>query len=264
MELLSYLYNKISKNLKYGKISHGGRNFLGRICVHHRGNGWKKNYRLIDFYRRINSFGLVIKLCFDCNRSALLALIVYFNGFSSYIIASSNLAKSDIIYSGLPELLEEALETYNRIFGWALPLYSIKLFSVVNMVEKIPKKGSSLIRSAGSSGIFIGRAAGIAIIKLNSCWQVFVKESSMASIGAVSNGDLKYSSIGSAGKGRGLGFRPVVRGVAKNPCDHPHGGGNGKKSKKPCPVNRYGFPSIGKATKNRKIDIKKRRLFKKF
>jgi len=86
----------------------------------------------------------------------------------------------------------------------------------------------------------------------------------MASVGTVSNGDLKYLSIGSAGKARGLGFRPTVRGVAKNPCDHPHGGGNGKKSKKPCPVNRYGFPSIGKATKNRKIDIKKRRLFKKF
>jgi len=132
------------------------------------------------------------------------------------------------------------------------------------MVEKIPKKGSSLIRSAGSSGIFIGRAAGVAIIKLNSCWQVFVKENSMASVGTVSNGDLKYLSIGSAGKARGLGSRPTVRGVAKNPCDHPHGGGNGKKSKKPCPVNRYGFPSIGKATKNRKIDIKKRRLFKKF
>jgi len=131
------------------------------------------------------------------------------------------------------------------------------------MVEKVPQKGSVLIRSAGSSGVLIGRVAGLATIKLNSRWQVFVKESCMASIGSVSNGNLKYLSLGSAGKARGLGFRPTVRGVAKNPCDHPHGGGNGKKSKKPCPVNRYGIPSIGKATKNRKIDIKKRRLFKK-
>lgn len=262
MELLAYIYNKVSKNLKYGKVSHGGRNFLGRICVHHRGNGWKKNYRLIDFFRRINNFGLVIKLCFDCNRSALLALILYFNGFSSFIVASSNLSNNHVIYSGSPNLLED-LETYDNIFGWALPLYSIKLFSIINMVEKIPKKGSVLIRSAGSSGVLIGRALGIATIKLNSCWQVFVKETSMASIGPVSNGDLKYVSLGSAGKARGLGFRPTVRGVAKNPCDHPHGGGNGKKSKKPQPVNRYGIPCIGKATKNRKIDIKKRRLFKK-
>lgn len=142
-------------------------------------------------------------------------------------------------------------------------MYSIKLFSIVSMVEKVPKKGSVLIRSAGSSGVLIGRAAGLVTIKLNSCWQVFVKESSMASIGSVSNGNLKYLSLGSAGKARGQGFRPTVRGVAKNPCDHPHGGGNGKKSKKPCPVNRYGIPSVGKATKNRKIDIKKRRLFKK-
>jgi len=172
------------------------------------------------------------------------------------------LSNNHVIYSGSPNLLED-LETYDNIFGWALPLYSIKLFSIINMVEKIPKKGSVLIRSAGSSGVLIGRALGIATIKLNSCWQVFVKETSMASIGPVSNGDLKYVSLGSAGKARGLGFRPTVRGVAKNPCDHPHGGGNGKKSKKPQPVNRYGIPCIGKATKNRKIDIKKRRLFKK-
>lgn len=90
-----------------------------------------------------------------------------------------------------------------------------------------------------------------------------VNEASMASLGAVSNGDLKYFSIGSAGKARGLGFRPVVRGVAKNPCDHPHGGGNGKKSKKPCPVNRYGIPSVNHSTKIRKFEKKKRKLFKK-
>jgi large subunit ribosomal protein L2 len=131
------------------------------------------------------------------------------------------------------------------------------------MVESLPKKGSCLIRSAGSSGLLIGFFGEKAVIKLNSCWQTFVDKNCMASIGKVSNINFKYFRIGSAGKARGLGFRPKVRGVAKNPCDHPHGGGNGKKSKKPCPVNRYGIPCIGHSTKNKKKDREKRRLFKK-
>jgi large subunit ribosomal protein L2 len=261
MEFLVYFYKKSLKSLKIGKVSRGGRNFLGRICIHHRGNGSKRSYRLVDFFRRVNCLGLFVRLCIDCNRSALLALIFYYNGICSFIVASESIAS--VVFSGSLGSLPESVESYGSILGWALPLRSIKLFSTINMVERIPRKGSVLIRSAGSSGVLIGRVDGIATIKLNSCWQVLVKEDSMASLGLVSNGDLKFSSIGSAGKARGLGFRPVVRGVAKNPCDHPHGGGNGKKSKKPCPVNRYGFPAIGKVTKGRKFELKKRRLFKK-
>jgi len=263
MNLSYYFYYKALKFLKCGLASRGGRNFLGRICVHHQGGGLKKNYRLIDFFRRVNSLGFVVKLSFDCNRSSLLALVLYNNGLSSFIIATDGLRKGSLIYSGLPDMLLESLNDYEDILGWALPLHAVKLFSVVNMIESSPKKGSSLVRSAGSSGLLVGYLAGKAVLKLNSCWQVFVDKHCMASVGTVSNVNFKYFRIDSAGKARGLGIRPRVRGVAKNPCDHPHGGGNGKKSKKPCPVNRYGVPSVGHSTKNRKIDRQKRRLFKK-
>jgi ribosomal protein L2 len=116
MEVLTYYYKKIIKNLKYGKVSHGGRNFLGRICVHHRGGGLKKNYCLVDPIRRINCLGLVVKLCYDCNRSALLGLVLYLNGLSSFIIASEGLTNNSIIYSGLPDFVEK-IESYDSFLG---------------------------------------------------------------------------------------------------------------------------------------------------
>jgi large subunit ribosomal protein L2 len=116
MNISYYFYYKALKFLKCGKISHGGRNFLGRICVHHQGGGQKKNYRLIDFFRRINSFGSVIKLCFDCNRSSLLALVLYDNGLCSFIIAADEIGIKSLVYSGLHDLVVD-FDSFKNISG---------------------------------------------------------------------------------------------------------------------------------------------------
>jgi large subunit ribosomal protein L2 len=259
MTFLIYHLKKINLKFKFfGVISKGGRNFLGRICVKGRGNGQKKIYQFIDFFRRINLFGIILKFIYDCNRTCLLALILYTNGFYSLIPASNDTKLYDEIYSGR---INKNINS--SLIGWAVPVQYITPFSIINNIELIPYNGSKLVRSAGSSALIIGRFKNKVIIKLVSGWELKINQNCIATLGIVSNTKHKFKIIGSAGKARNLGFRPKVRGVAMNPCDHPHGGGNGKRSKPVVPVNAFGSLAKWTPTKNTKKDILKRRYFKK-
>jgi len=218
----------------------------------------KKIYQLIDFFRRINLFGIILKFIYDSNRTCFLALILYSNGIHSLIPAPNNIKLYDVIFSGTINQKLNKLPT-----GWALPVTKINLFSIVNNIELIPYKGAQIARAAGLGCLLIGKIKNKILVKLNSGWEIKIDKKCMATIGQVSNVEHKYEIIGSAGKSRNLGFRPKVRGVAMNPCDHPHGGGNGKHSKPVAPVSAFARLTKGTPTKNRKIDRLKRRLFKK-
>lgn len=261
MIFLKFYCKKIASKLtRFGIVSTGGRNFLGRICIKGRGNGKKRVYRHIDFFRRINQYGQILKILYDCNRTAFIGLIIYNNGINSFIIIAANLKINDIIYCGSAYQFGELNSKY---MGWNVPLKNIGLFSIISNIEKVPFCGSTLARSAGTSSLLIGKANNNAILKLNSKWELKLNIACIATIGHNSNIKHKFNIIGSAGKNRNLGFRPKVRGVAKNPCDHPHGGGNGKHSMPVVPVTAYGKPAKWTPTNNKLKDKKKRRLFKK-
>lgn len=259
ISLKFYCKKIISKLIRFGVISHGGRNFLGRICVKGRGGGNKRNYRLIDFFRRINSSGKILKILYDCNRTSYIALVLYKNGLNSFIIATEKLHINDYIYSG-----NIFFEASQENIGWAVPIKNIGLFTIISNIETIPYKGASVSRAAGTGSLLIGKVKNNATLKLNSKWEMHLNTSCIATIGYNKNSRYKYKVIGSAGKHRNLGFRPKVRGVAKNPCDHPHGGGNGKHSSPPVPVTAYGKPAKWTPTKGKVRDKIKKRLFKKF
>jgi len=254
--MLNFLYTKTLSLLKRGKISKGGRNFLGRVCFVGRSFLKKKRYIKIDFFRRINQFGFLFKLIYDLNRTRRVGQVIYQNGIISCIVLSESLKMGNIIYSGSKINL---LNTQIKI-GDALPLKFMNLLSLLNCIELKPFKGAQLMRSSGANCILIGKTLKQGILKLKSGWQVKVSLDCMSTVGVVS--ERHRISIGKAGKHRELGFRPKVRGVAKNPCDHPHGGGNGKRSKPKIPVNSYGTVFKWKPTTNTKKDRLKRRLFK--
>lgn len=175
-------------------------------------------------------FCYVIKILTDVNRTSYVGFILYDNGLISSIILSGNLLFGSIIYSGLPLFKNNNSITQSFKEGWAIPLSFIKVFSIINNIELKPFYGSKLIRSAGTRCMLISKTMNKVVLKLNSGWQLVVNQNCLAVLGIVSNYSKKFNVIGSAGLNRNYGFKPKVRGVAKNPCDHPHGGGNGKKS----------------------------------
>lgn len=255
----TYFIKKFDKIIQIGKKSTGGRNFFGRVCILHRGTLNKRIYRFIDFFRRINMWGSILYRQYDTNRTAYIHAILYRNGLIAYIIAADfrNIEEDIFIYSGakLPiKLLPISSATI---------LKNISLFSIVSMIEIKPFLGSKLCRAAGTKCLFIGKKQDKAILKLSSKWQLHVSLNSMAMLGQVSNSLHKFNIIGKAGKNRALGIRPTVRGVAKNPCDHPHGGGNGKKSHPPIPVTAWGRWAKGTPTTKTQFAILRRRLYKK-
>jgi len=260
MTSLKFYCNRIiGKLIRFGVISHGGRNFLGKVCIKGRGGGNKNNYRLIDFYRRINVFGTILKILYDCNRTAFIALILYKNGLNSFIIATESVNLNDSVFSG-----NIWFEASQKCIGWSTSLKNIGLFTIISNIEKLPYKGAVISRAAGTSSLLIGKINNNAILKLNSKWEIKINVACIATIGQNANSKHKFKVIGSAGKHRNLGFRPKVRGVAKNPCDHPHGGGNGKHSSPPVPVTAYGKPAKWTSTKNKLKEKINKRLFKKY
>ena len=256
--VLNYTIKKILKKLNVGIYSKNGRNNFGRICVFHRGGGNLKKYRLIDFYRRLNLFGYVYKIIYDPNRTSFIGLIFYENGLFSYIILSDNVVIGNKIFSG-----DSIINNNCYLQGSAIPLKYIPLFNIVNNIEISPNKGAIFIRSAGNSAIIVSKTLENVTLKFKSGWLVTVPSNCMASLGHVSNILHNMNIIKKAGKNRGLGIRPTVRGVAMNPCDHPHGGGNGKTSPPRAPVSPWGRMTKGPHTKNTKFDKLKRKLFKK-
>jgi large subunit ribosomal protein L2 len=160
---LIYLFKRIINKLAFGATSKGGRNFLGRVCVNARGRGNKKICHQIDFLRRVNCFGKVLKICAERGRTGFLGIILYDNGLSSYFLLSEKIGVFDRIYSGI---IKNSILI--KTIGWAVPLKNISLFSVINSVELFPSNGAKLVRSAGNSAIFIGKFHDKAILKLNS------------------------------------------------------------------------------------------------
>lgn len=238
---------KAYKALTRGKVKTGGRNNTGRITSWHRGGGHKQLYRLIDFKRSKNGKAVVERLEYDPNRTAFIALLAYEDGSKSYILAPNSLKVGDEILSSADADIK---------VGNCLPLKNIPVGTIVHNVEMKPGKGGQLARSAGTSVSLAGKDSGYAQVKLASGELRLVPLDCKATIGVVSNPDQKNVNIGKAGRNRWRGKRPHVRGVAMNPIDHPHGGGEGKTSGGRHPVTPWGKPTKGKKTRKNKLTSK--------
>jgi large subunit ribosomal protein L2 len=233
-------YKKLSK----GKSSKAGRGGGGRISVWRRGGGHKQKYRLIDFKRDKHGVpGKIVSLEYDPNRSAFIALVSYRDGDKRYILAPSGLKVGDPVTSGPDAPLEP---------GNALPLERIPLGMVVHNVELTPGRGGAMVRAAGSGATLMAKDGGYVTLKLPSGEMRLVLGRCYATLGEVGNSDHMNVSLGKAGRSRWLGKRPKVRGVAMNPHDHPHGGGEGKTSGGRHPVTPWGVPTKGYKTRKRK------------
>ncbi len=235
------------KALTEGKHSSGGRNNLGRRTARWRGGGAKKRYRIIDFKRRKWDMPATIeRLEYDPNRTAFIALIKYTDGELAYIIAPQRVNPGDVVIAG---------EGVDIKPGNALPLKSIPVGTIIHNIEMKPLKGAQIARSAGSYAQLVGRGDGYAQVKLSSGEVRLIPELCMATIGAVSNPDNMNEVLGKAGRNVNKGWRPHVRGVAMNPVDHPHGGGEGKTSGGRHPVTPWGKKTRGpKTRKNKSTD----------
>jgi len=236
------------KALTIGKSETGGRNNHGHITAHHRGGGHKRRLRLVDFKRRkFDVTATVERLEYDPNRSGFIALIKYTDGELAYILAPQRLKAGDQVVSG---------DRVDIKPGNAMPLANMPVGTIVHNVELKKGRGGQLARSAGTYAQLVGKDAGYAQIKLNSGELRMVPAECLATVGAVSNPDQQNIVIGKAGRTRWLGHRPVVRGVAMNPVDHPHGGGEGKTSGGRHPVTPWGKPTKGKKTRKNKATDK--------
>jgi len=235
---------KPEKSLTEGLSSKGGRNNKGRITARRRGGGHKRRYRVIDFKRRkFDVPATVERIEHDPNRSAFIALITYEDGEKAYIIAPQRLQPGDTVISG---------EKVDIKPGNALPMENIPVGTIIHNVELKVGGGAQVARSAGTYVQLIGKDQGYAQLRMNSGEIRIVRAECMATIGAVSNADKANIKLGKAGRKRWLGKRPAVRGVAMNPVDHPHGGGEGRTSGGRHPVTPWGKPTKGKRTRNNK------------
>ena len=233
-----------------------GRNSYGRITVRHRGGGNRRKYRIIDFKRDKFDVSATVKtLEYDPNRSAHIALLEYADGEKRYILAPAGLAVGDTVVAGPDADIK---------VGNALPLTNIPTGTFVHNVELYPGRGGQLARAAGNAAQLMAKEGGYALLRLPSSELRKVPETCMATIGTVGNVDHENVKIGKAGRTRHMGIRPTVRGSVMNPCDHPHGGGEGKSPiGRPGPVTPWGKPALGyktRAKKNRsdKLIVKRR------
>jgi large subunit ribosomal protein L2 len=232
------------KALTEGLRKSGGRNNLGRVTNWNVGGGHKRAYRIIDFRRRkFDVEATVQRIEYDPNRSAFIALIQYADGEQSYILAPQRLKEGDVVVSGQKVDVKP---------GNAMPLANMPVGTIVHNVEMKEGKGGQIARSAGAYAQLVGRDQGYAQLRLRSGETRIVRGECLATIGAVSNPDHANVSLGKAGRNRWLGKRPAVRGVAMNPIDHPHGGGEGRTSGGRHPVTPWGKPTKGKRTRRNK------------
>ena len=221
---------------------HAGRNSYGRITVRHKGGGNRRKYRVIDFKRqKFDVEGVVKTVEYDPNRSAFIALIEYTDGEKAYIIAPNGLKVGDKVVAGT---------TADIKIGNALPLTNIPTGTFIHNVELYPGRGAQLARSAGNMAQLMAKENGMALLRLPSGELRNVPDACMATIGQVGNTDHENVKIGKAGRKRHMGIRPTVRGSVMNPCDHPHGGGEGKSPiGRPGPVTPWGKPALGYKTR---------------
>ncbi|MCQ0990173.1 50S ribosomal protein L2 [Jiella marina] len=237
------------KHLTEGLSQKGGRNNTGRVTARYQGGGHKRTYRIVDFKRRkLDVEGIVERIEYDPNRTAFIALVKYSDGELAYILAPQRLSAGDTVVAGMSGVDVKP--------GNAMPLSAIPVGTIIHNVEMKPEKGGQIARSAGSYAQLVGRDQGMAILRLNSGEQRLVPSNCFATVGAVSNPDHGNINNGKAGRSRWLGKRPHVRGVAMNPVDHPHGGGEGRTSGGRHPVSPWGKPTKGKRTRQNKATDK--------
>jgi len=219
-----------------------GRNSYGRITVRHRGGGNRRKYRVIDFKRDKEAMNAtVLTLEYDPNRSAFIALVQYEDGEKRYILAPNGLKPGDVVRAGKDADIKP---------GNALKLEDIPVGTFIHAIELYPGKGAQLVRSAGNQAQLMGKENGFALIRLPSGEMRRVSVLCKAAIGQVSNIDHENVNFGKAGRKRHMGWRPTVRGSVMNPCDHPHGGGEGKSPVgRPGPVTPWGKPALGYKTR---------------
>ena len=233
------------RSLVEDKKKNAGRNVTGKITVRHQGGGARQKYRIIDFKRnKDNVPAKVFSVEYDPNRSANIALLHYLDGEKRYIIAPLGLKVGDMIVSG---------ETADIKVGNALPIANIPVGTMIHCIELKPSKGAQLVRSAGNAAQLMAKEGAYAQVRLPSGEVRLIPMNAKATIGQVGNIDHANIQIGKAGRKRHMGVRPTVRGSVMNPCDHPHGGGEGKSPiGKPGPVTPWGKPALGYKTRKHK------------
>ena len=232
------------KSLIVIKKKFAGRNSYGRITVRHRGGGNKLKYRIIDFKRSSTLPATVIGIEYDPNRSAYIALLQNAEGEKSYIVAPVGLTDGDVVYTGPDADIKP---------GNTLPLENIPVGTFIHNIELYPGKGAQLVRSAGVAAQLVSKENGVALVRLPSGEVRYIRLDCKATVGQVGNIEHDTVKLGKAGKKRHMGIRPTVRGSVMNPCDHPHGGGEGKSPiGRPSPVTPWGKPALGYKTRDKK------------
>ena len=236
--------DKAEKSLLKAQNKTAGRNNTGRITCRHKGGGHKRQYRIIDFKReKFGVPGTVKTIEYDPNRNVRISLVVYADGEKRYILTPEGLSVGDKIISGANVDIQ---------VGNTLPLEMIPLGTHVHNIELIAGRGAKMVRTAGAGAQIMAKEGDYVTIKLPSSEMRMVRKECLATIGVLGNSEFKNLSIGKAGRTRYLGIRPTVRGVTMNPCDHPHGGGEGKTGPGGHPKTPWGKPALGMKTRNPK------------
>ena len=237
------------KSLVVIKKKNSGRNSYGRITVRHKGGGNKQKYRIIDFKRQTEGAAKVIGVEYDPNRTAYIALLEYEDGTKSYVVAPIGLTDGDVVYSAADADIKP---------GNTLPVANIPVGTFIYNIELYPGKGGQLVRSAGCAAQLMAKEDGVAQVRLPSGEVRIIRLDCKATIGQVGNIEHDTVKVGKAGKTRHKGIRPTVRGSVMNPCDHPHGGGEGRAPiGRPGPVTPWGKPALGYKTRNAKARTNK-------
>ncbi len=232
------------KSLLAKKKKNSGRNSYGRITVRHKGGGNRQKYRIIDFKRQSDLAKTVIGVEYDPNRTAYIALLQDTEGKKSYIIAPAGLTDGQVLQTGA---------NVDIVVGNTLPLANIPDGTFVHNIELSPGKGGQLVRAAGAQAQVMGKEGDLVMVRLPSGEMRYIRKDCVATIGQVGNIEHDTVKIGKAGKKRHMGIRPTVRGSVMNPCDHPHGGGEGRSPiGRPGPVTPWGKPALGYKTRNKK------------
>lgn len=240
--------DKPEKSLLVSKKSNAGRNNQGKITVRHRGGGHKRKYRVIDFKRNKDSIpAKVMTIEYDPNRNANIALLFYADGEKRYIIAPNGLTVGTTVMSGA----ESEIKTGN-----CLPMENMPLGSSIHNIEMLPGKGAQLVRAAGGLAQLVAKEGNYVQVKLPSGEMRMIHKRCRATLGQVGNLDHKNVSLGKAGRKRHMGWKPTVRGSVMNPCDHPHGGGEGKCPVGGQPQTPWGKPAMGYKTRRAKASDK--------
>ncbi len=237
------------KSLIAKKKKNAGRNSYGKITVRHHGGGNKQKYRIIDFKRNVEGNATVLGIEYDPNRTSYIALLQNDEGKKSYIVAPLGLSDGDVVTSGADADIKP---------GNVLPISAIPVGTIIHNIELYPGKGAQLVRSAGAFAQLMAKENGTAQVRLPSGEVRIVRLDCKATIGQVGNLEHETIKLGKAGKTRHLGIRPTVRGSVMNPCDHPHGGGEGKSPVgRPGPVTPWGKPALGYKTRDKKARTNK-------